>query len=93
MQVKHKKLYTLIILTYFIREIITVQLTFCLTGLDSVALLLFNLQQIYMFGQIQISQTGGQSHSDTSPFKVFSELTNFVNIILQKMFFSCHVGT
>ena len=31
---------------------------------------MFNQQQIYLFGQIQISQTGGQLHSDTSPYKV-----------------------
>ena len=49
---------------------ITVWLTFCLTGLDSNALLMFNQQQINLFSQIQTSQTGGQLYSDTSPYKV-----------------------
>ena len=31
---------------------------------------MFNLQQMYSFGQIQTSQTGGQLSSDTSPYKV-----------------------
>ena len=47
----------------------TEQLTSSLTGLDSAALLMFN-QQIYLFGQIETSQVGGQPHSDTSPYKV-----------------------
>ena len=45
----------------------TEQLTSSLTGLDSAALLMFNQQQIYLLGQIQTSQTGGQPYSDTSP--------------------------
>ena len=52
-----------IILTYFVRGSNPVRLT----SLDSAALAMFNQQQIYLFGQIQSSQTGGQSHSDTSP--------------------------
>ena len=28
---------------------------------------MLNEQQIYLFGQIQTSQTGGQQYSDTSP--------------------------
>ena len=49
---------------------ITVWLTSCLTGLnlDSAALLMFK-QQICLFGQIQNSQSGGQSYSDSSPYK------------------------
>ena len=31
---------------------------------------MLNKQQIYLFGQIQISQTGGQLYSDASPYKV-----------------------
>ena len=31
---------------------------------------MFNQPQIYLFGQIQTSQTGGQRYSDTSPYKV-----------------------
>ena len=31
---------------------------------------MFNKQQIYLFAQIQTSQTGGQLYSDTSPNKV-----------------------
>ena len=47
---------------------ITVQLTTCLFCLDSKALLMWNHQQIYLFGQIQTSHTGGQQYSDTSPY-------------------------
>ena len=57
-------------LTHFVRGSITVWLTSGLTGFDSAALFMFNQQQIYLFGQIQTSQTGGQLHSDTSPYKV-----------------------
>ena len=31
---------------------------------------MFNQQQIYLFCQIQTSQTGGQPYSDTSPYEV-----------------------
>ena len=31
---------------------------------------MLNKQQIYLFGQIQTSQTGGQLYSDDSPYKV-----------------------
>ena len=43
-------------LSYFVRGSITVRLTSCLTGLDSAALLMFNQQKIYLFGQIQTSR-------------------------------------
>ena len=55
---------------YFLRGSITVQLTSFLTGLDSAALLILNKIQIYKFGWIQTSQTGGQLYSDTSPYEV-----------------------
>ena len=42
---------------------ITVQLTSFLTSLDSATLLTFNQQQIYLFSQIQTSQTGGRTAS------------------------------
>ena len=42
-------------LTYFLRESIIVRLTSCLTGFDSAALHMFNQQQMYLFGQIEIS--------------------------------------
>ena len=45
-------------------------LTSCLSGLDSAALLMFSQQQIYLFGQIQTSQTVVQVYSDTSPYEV-----------------------
>ena len=45
-----------------------VRLTSCLFCLDSAALLVLNEQQFKLFGQIQISQTGSQPHSDTSPY-------------------------
>ena len=48
----------------------TVRLISCFTRLDSAALFMFILQQIYLFGQIQTSQTGGRLHSDTSPCEV-----------------------
>ena len=56
--------------THFVRESISVWLTSCFTCLDSVALLILNQQQIYFFGQISTSQSGGQLHSDTSTYKV-----------------------
>ena len=34
----------------------------------SAALLTLKEEQLYLFGQIQTSQTGGQPYSDTSPF-------------------------
>ena len=34
---------------------------------DSAALVMLSEQQIYLFCQIQTSQTGGQPYSDTSP--------------------------
>ena len=41
----------------------------CLFCLDSAASLKLNQQELYMFGQIQTSQTGGQLSSDTSLVK------------------------
>ena len=52
-----------------LRGSVTVRMTSCLTSLDSAALLMFNQQQIYLFGQIQTSQTG-QPNKDTSPYEV-----------------------
>ena len=46
---------------------ITLWLTFCLFCLNSAALLKLNEEQLYLFGQIQTSQRGGQPYSDTSP--------------------------
>ena len=56
-------------LTYFARGSITVHLTSCLTGLDSAALPMFYQLQIYLFGQIQTSQTGGHMYSDTFTYE------------------------
>ena len=39
----------------------------CLFCLDSAALLMLNEEPLYLFGQIQTSQTGGQLYSDTFP--------------------------
>ena len=50
-----------------LRGSITVQLTYCLTGLDSADMLMLNKKQFYLVGQIQTSQSGGQPFSDTSP--------------------------
>ena len=51
-----------------LRGRITVLLTSYLFIFDSAALFKFNQQQLYLLGQIQTSQTGGQQHSDTSPY-------------------------
>ena len=51
-----------------LRGTLTVQLTSCLLCLDLAALLTLNEQQFYLLGQIQISQTGGQPYSVTSPY-------------------------
>ena len=65
-----KKSIILWTLTYFVKGSITVlQLTSCLGGLDSAALLMFNQQQIYLFAPIQANQ-GGQLYSGTSSPKV-----------------------
>ena len=50
-----------------LRGSITVWLTSCLFCLDPAALLMWNMKQIYLFGQIQTSKTGGHWYSDTSP--------------------------
>ena len=65
-----------------LRGIITVWLTSCLFCLDSAAFLM--LSQLYLFSQIQTSQTVGQLNSDTStygecslvPHKTVSRLDN-----------------
>ena len=41
---------------------------------DLAALLMLNEQQLYLFGQLQTSQTGGQLYSYTSPFSECSLL-------------------
>ena len=53
-------------LTCFLSGSITVWLTLCLTGLDSATLLMFNQQQIYLFGQSHISQIAAPVHRDQS---------------------------
>ena len=58
------------ILRYFLRGIITAQLTSCLDGLDSAALFCKSYQNIYLFGWIQTSQTGGQPYGDTCLYEV-----------------------
>ena len=50
------------ILTYFVRESKTCS--------DSAVLVTSNQQQIYMFGRIQTSQTGGKLYNDALPYKV-----------------------
>ena len=47
-------------LNCFVSGNIDVCLTSFLAEIDSAALLMFNHQQIYLLGQIQTSQTGGQ---------------------------------
>ena len=42
----------------------------CITGSDPAALLSRNCQQIYLFGLIQSSQTGGQPNSDAFLYRV-----------------------
>ena len=51
--------------TYFVRR-----LTSCLTVFGSAVLIMFNQQQIFLFGQIQTCQRGGQPYIDTFPYKV-----------------------
>ena len=57
-------------LAYFLRGSITVQLTSCLTGLDSTKQVDILLIQHKRSSWIQTKQTGGQQYSDTSSYKV-----------------------
>ena len=50
---------------YYVWGSITVGLTSCFICLDSAAFIMLNWQQLYLCGQIQTSQTGGQSYSET----------------------------
>ena len=50
-----------------LRGSITVRRNTCLFCLDSAALIMLKLQQLYLLCQIQTSHTGGQPNSDTSP--------------------------
>ena len=56
-------------LTLFQEESL-VRLTSFFICLDLADLVILNEQQIYLFGQIQTSQTGGQPYSDTSPCEI-----------------------
>ena len=59
------------ILTYFIKgSIIVPQHSSFICLASAFLLLLLNEQQIYLFRQIQTSQTGGPPYSDTSPYEV-----------------------
>jgi hypothetical protein len=49
---------------------ITVQLTSCLTGLESAVRLLTIFVLICKTDLFQTTQTGGQPYSDTSPFSI-----------------------
>ena len=51
---------------YFKKGNITVWMTSCFTALDSATLLCWNYGQVYLFGQIQTLETGGQP----SPYEV-----------------------
>ena len=62
---------------HWLKGSVTVWLTFCFFCLDSAALLMLNEQQIYLFGQIQTSQTGYQLYSDTSPYGECSLVRHF----------------
>ena len=55
--------------------------------LDSAALFMFNLQEIYLFDRIQTSETGCPLYSDTSPYAVneYSQLKQFVH--MEKMIY------
>ena len=50
--------------------------------LDSAALLMFNKQQFYLFGQIHNSQTGGRPYSDTSLYGECSLVEHFPGFVL-----------
>ena len=60
-----------------LRGSITVLLTSCLFCLDSAALLMLNEQQIYLFGQIQTSQTGVELYRETSFYGECSFLDDY----------------
>ena len=57
------------------------KLTCFLFSMDSSALLMINELQIYLFGQIQTSQTGGQLYSYTLPYGEWS-LVKVINFHL-----------
>ena len=40
---------------------------------------MLNLKQIYLFGQIQTSQTGGPLYSDTAPYQVSERSWDWYN--------------
>ena len=61
-------------LIYLVRGSITVRLTSCLTGLDSIKLVNLYLIQHKKSIWILTGQTGGQTYSDTSPYEL-SECT------------------
>ena len=67
----------------YLKESFTLQLTSGLFCLDSAALLMLNKRQLYLFGQIQTSQTGGQPYSDTFPYGECSLEREFVMSIRQ----------
>ena len=81
------------ILPYFVMGRSNAQLTSCCICLDSAALLMLNLKQIYLVDQIQTRQTGGQPYSDTFPNKVLDSFRLFLVIsfdwtfVLQKQLF------
>ena len=62
------------ILPYFVRGLSNAQLNSCCICLDSAALFMLNLKQIYLVDQIQTRQTGSQPYSDTFPNKVIQAL-------------------
>ena len=47
--------------------------------LESAALIMLNLEEIYFFGPIQISEPGGQRYIDTSPRKVSEDTLECLN--------------
>ena len=68
-------------LTYIVSGSITVHLTSCLTGLDSTKQVNMLLIQLKQSSWILTSQTGGQPHSDTSPYEL-SECSLFSTKVL-----------
>ena len=58
---------------------------------DSAILLMLN--QFYLLGQTQISQTGGQSFSDTSPYGECSLANVYFSILLSRLKFATRSST
>ena len=76
-------------LIYFVRGSITVLLTSCLTGLDSVSLLMFNQQKINLFDQIETGLTRlplASKRIQLAKYGKFMKLANNVEFLKGPLF-------